>query len=225
MSWGERFLIEGGHLWVLVNGTWIDLGEVVGGPGQPGAPGQSITIVEQYINDEGNTVIVFSDGTEVIVNKGICETCGLGSSVGGSSELITGSSALLAGSSLLGSSVDDDDDNGTATGSSDARCVQAATTVGIPLLALLPIGLATQVNIPGLSPMVANAQAQLQSFNTDIQQQSGIYDPNTSNFMAQVNAELQKHGATVGQAVGAAALIAIGGLVGKYLYDSCVPRG
>ena len=163
---GERFLIEGGHLWVLVNGTWIDLGEVVGGPGQPGAPGQSITIVEQYIND-----------------------------------------------------------NGTATGSSDARCVQAATTVGIPLLALLPIGLATQVNIPGLSPMVANAQAQLQSFNTDIQQQSGIHDPNTSRFMAQVNAELQKHGATVGQAVGAAALIAIGGLVGKYLYDSCVPRG
>ncbi|HKM25487.1 MAG TPA: hypothetical protein VJY40_07610 [Corynebacterium sp.] len=68
---------------MLVNGTWIDLGEVVGGPGQPGAPGQSITIVEQYINDEGNTVIVFSDGTEVIVNKGTCETCGLGSSVGG----------------------------------------------------------------------------------------------------------------------------------------------
>ena len=150
---------------------------------------------------------------------------------------MAGSSALLTGSSaLLGSSVDDEGDesssfpgssaDGTGQGgSSDARCVQAAATVGIPLLALLPIGLATQVNIPGLSPLVANAQAQLQSFNTDIQQQSGIHDPNTANFMAQVNAELQKHGATVGQAVGAAALLTIGGLVGKYLYDSCVPRG
>ena len=79
------------------------------------------------------------------------------------------------------------------------------------------------MNIPGLSPLVADAQAQLQSFNTDLQQQSGIHDEQTANFMAQVNAELQKNGGVRGKAVGAAALIAIGGLVGKDLYDSCVP--
>jgi len=209
-----------------------NLGNVKGEPGAPGQDGISIVKTE-IIN--GELWITYSDGREENVGKVIGEDGKDG--IDGSSAIVAGSSALLTGSSaLLGSSVDDEGDesssfpgssaDGTGQGgSSDARCVQAAATVGIPLLALLPIGLATQVNIPGLSPLVANAQAQLQSFNTDIQQQSGIHDPNTANFMAQVNAELQKHGATVGQAVGAAALLTIGGLVGKYLYDSCVPRG
>lgn len=207
----QRYEIrDDNHLWALINGEWVDLGEVVGPAGEDGAPGESVTIVNQYIDDNGNTVIEFSDGTAVTVNKGECAACS-GSSMGGSSD----SEDDTEGSSLPA---------GSSNGSSDARCVQAAATVGIPLLALIPIGLATQVNIPGLSPLVADAQAQLQSINTDLQQQSGIYDDETARLIAQINAELEKNGGAIGQAVGAAAVIAIGGLVGKYLYDNCVPR-
>lgn len=161
----------------------------------------------QCIDESGNTIIEFSDGTVVTVNKGECAACGGSSGIG--------SSDGTEGSSLT---------RGPSSSSSDARCVQAAATVGLPLLALIPIGIATQVNIPGLSPLVADAQAQLQRINTDLQQQSGIYDEETARLIAQINAELENDGGAIGQAVGAAAVIAIGGLVGKYLYDNCVPR-
>lgn len=201
---------------------------------------------------EGSSVEGEAGSGEGSAIDGSAEAAG-SAALGGSAALLGGSSALIGssalgsaalgssalGSALPGSSVEGDvDGEGSALpgssvdgavngrgGSSDARCVQAAATVGIPLLALLPIGLATQMHIPGLSPLVADAQAQLQAVNTDLQQQSGIHDETTANFMAQVNAELQKHGTTVGQAVGAAALIAIGGLAGKHIYDNCVPRG
>lgn len=194
---------EDGDLIVeLVSGLEINLGEVVTPGVEPGLIGGDgkVTIVDQTVNEAGNTEYTFSDGTTLEVKKPctVCETDG--------------------GSSLPGSS------SGSSGSSTSDRCVQAAATVGIPLLALLPIGLATQVNIPGLSPLVADAQAQLQSFNTNLQQQSGFHDPAIAEFAAQLNAQLQQNGGVIGKAVGAAALIAIGGLVGKYLYDSCVPR-
>lgn len=79
------------------------------------------------------------------------------------------------------------------------------------------------MNIPGLSPLVASAQAELQNFNTNLQQQSGIYDPNTANFMAQVNAELNKSGVNIGQVAGAAVLLTVGGLARKHVVDNCLP--
>lgn len=201
----EEYEIREGNLWVKINGTWTDLGTVVGPAGETGAPGASVKIVNQSIDSDGNTVIEFSDGTSVTVSKGECASCGQSSGA----DFID-----LGGSSIF---------EGSGEGSSDARCVQAAATVGIPLLALIPIGLATQFNIPGLSPMVADAQAQLQDFNTSLQQQSGIFNEETSRFMAQANAELKKFGADLGQAAGVAAAIAVVGLIGLYLYDNCAP--
>lgn len=113
--------------------------------------------------------------------------------------------------------------SGSSGSSNNPRCTAAIATVGIPLLALSPLALAAQVNIPGLSPLVASAQAELQNFNTNLQQQSGIYDPNTANFMAQVNAELGKSGVNIGQVAGAAVLLTVGGLALKHVVDNCLP--
>ncbi|MDO5668471.1 MAG: Rib/alpha-like domain-containing protein [Corynebacterium sp.] len=201
---------DGAPEWATLNPD----GTITVTPGEDVLPGYYTIPVE--ITDADGNVRILPAIVEVVEKEQEVPPVP-GGSDGGSSDGSDGGSSG-PGSSLPGSS------SGSSGSSVTDRCVQAAATVGIPLLALLPIGLATQVNIPGLSPLVADAQSQLQNFNTDLQQQAGIHDPATANFMNQVNAELQKHGGVVGKAVGAAALIAIGGLVGKYLYDNCVPR-
>lgn len=151
------------------------LGDVKKGSGFAAQVGGDVG--ENGVRGSLRTTGTFVPGQETVEDCG----SGTGSSVDGSSgSSLAGSSALLAGSSkggenggngdgsgsssLPGSSLgssgseNDGENGGTTGGSSDVRCVQAAATVGIPLLALLPIGLATQVNIPGLTPLVADAQ-------------------------------------------------------------------
>ena len=75
---------------------------------------------------------------------------------------------------------------GLSSGSSNVdwkRCVPAAAGVGIPLLFLLPIGLASQMNIPGFSPLVKQVSAQIDGINRQLgaqnaalQKQLGIYN-------------------------------------------------
>lgn len=50
------------------------------------------------------------------------------------------------------------------------KCVATSLGFGLPLLALIPLGLASQMEIPGLSVVVGQANAQLQAANTQIHQ-------------------------------------------------------
>ncbi|WP_421628658.1 Ig domain-containing protein [Corynebacterium pseudogenitalium] len=105
------------------------------------------------------------------------------------------------------------------------RCAASAVGFGLPLIALLPLGLASQIQIPGLSDFAAQASAQLQAANTRIQQQAGIFNPDMAKQVEQINAQLRTVGADLGMVVGGIALIAAGILAGTVIYDNCKPGG
>ncbi len=105
------------------------------------------------------------------------------------------------------------------------KCAATAVGFGLPLLALIPIGLATQMQIPGLSDFVAQANAQIQAANTQIQQQAGLFNPQLAAQVDAVNQQLGKFGADVATVAGGLALIAAGILAGTLIYDNCSPNG
>lgn len=94
----------------------------------------------------------------------------------------------------------------TAPGSSvNGTCVAAAGGLSAAALLALPLALATQVNVPGLTPMVEQAEDEVKEINNRLQQATGIHDPQLARLAEELNL-----GAIVG---GAAALAALLGLV------------
>ena len=105
------------------------------------------------------------------------------------------------------------------------KCVATSLGFGLPLLALIPLGLATQMEIPGLSNVVADANAQLQAANTRIQQQLGLFNPEIAAQVDAANRQLAQFGTDIGTVAGGLALIAAGILAGTLIYDNCSPNG
>ena len=105
------------------------------------------------------------------------------------------------------------------------KCVASAVGFGLPLIALLPLGLASQIQIPVLSDVAAQVDAQLQAVNTRIQQQAGIFNPEMARQAEQINAQLRTVGADLGMVAAGIVLIAAGILAGTVIYDNCNPNG
>ncbi|PLA37990.1 hypothetical protein CYJ46_05550 [Corynebacterium coyleae] len=105
------------------------------------------------------------------------------------------------------------------------KCVATSVGFGLPLIALLPIGLATQIQIPGLSEFVAQANAQIQNANTQIQQQLGIFNPQLAAQVEAINGQLGQYGTDLATVAAGLALIAAGILAGTIIYDNCSPKG
>ena len=110
------------------------------------------------------------------------------------------------------------------------RCAPAAAGVGIPLLFLLPIGLASQMNIPGFSPLVKQVSAQIDGINRQLgaqnaalQKQLGIYNGPLARQANQINVMLQKSEA--GRVGGGIALAAAGVLALGLVANACSPNG
>ena len=123
--------------------------------------------------------------------------------------------------------VEDGDKNKTeaTVGIDTGKCVATSLGFGLPLLALIPLGLATQMEIPGLSNVVADANAQLQAANTQIQQQLGLFNPEIAAQVDAANRQLAQFGADLGTVAAGLALIAAGILAGTLIYDNCSPEG
>ncbi|AIJ34260.1 hypothetical protein [Corynebacterium imitans] len=103
------------------------------------------------------------------------------------------------------------------------KCIASAVGFGLPLLALIPIGLATQLTIPGLTDFVENVSMDIERANAQIQKNLGMFNPETAQALSQMNAQLRKAGfdlATVGAGL---AVIAAGILAGTIIYDNCAP--
>ena len=110
----------------------------------------------------------------------------------------------------------DPKDNGFDTG----KCVASAVGFGLPLIALLPLGLASQIQIPVLSDVAAQVDAQLKTVNTRIQQQAGVFNPEMARQAEQINAQLRAVGADLGMVAAGIVLIAAGILAGTVIYDN-----
>ena len=105
------------------------------------------------------------------------------------------------------------------------KCVATSVGFGLPLIALLPIGLATQLEIPGLSDIAAQTNAQIQNFNTQMQRQLGVFNPQMASQVDAINSQLARYGTDIGTVLGGLALIAAGILAGTIIYDNCSPNG
>ncbi|PAJ70790.1 hypothetical protein, partial [Corynebacterium hadale] len=105
------------------------------------------------------------------------------------------------------------------------KCAASAVGFGLPLLALIPVGLATQMSIPGVSEFVENTSKEIERANAQIQQNLGMFNPQTAQALSQMNEQLRKAGfdlATVGAGI---AVIAAGIIAGTIIYDNCAPGG
>ena len=110
------------------------------------------------------------------------------------------------------------------------RCAPAAAGVGLPLLFLLPIGLASQMNIPGFSPLVKQVSAQIDGINRQLGQQNvalqkqlGIYNGPLAKQASQIDMMLKKVSPEAGRIGGGVVLAAAGALALGLLINSCAP--
>ncbi|MDY3126509.1 MAG: hypothetical protein SOW59_00045 [Corynebacterium sp.] len=109
--------------------------------------------------------------------------------------------------------IDDGNTVAAETGSAQ-RCDAASSSKAIlPLFLLIPLGLATQVKIPGL----AGFQEQIAVANSQIQQRFGVYD----DQLAGIAASLKLPSVKVSEAASGVALVAAGVLALGYALASC----
>ncbi|WKD59241.1 thrombospondin type 3 repeat-containing protein [Corynebacterium caspium] len=122
--------------------------------------------------------------------------------------------------------------DGPKTGTHIApQCIAATTTTAIPLILLLPLGLALQLRIPGLEPLerivaeqVSNFNRQIEQANAGLQQQLGIYNGPGAQHAKQLNDTLQQLGPVAAKIIGGIALAASGVLAVTWLATACTPK-
>lgn len=104
-----------------------------------------------------------------------------------------------------------------------SRCLAAGVGFGVPLLALIPLGIATQTAIPGLSDVADQIARQLEDANTQLQQQLGILNPALAKQASEINAQLRKARLNLASVAAGLALVAAGITAGVIVYDACTP--
>ena len=105
------------------------------------------------------------------------------------------------------------DDKGTDTGSSaklGEKCVPTLLGWGIPLLALIPLSIATQASVPGLENIQNQVSEQIRRANTELQKQLGVMNPEMAKLAADLNDQYGRAARNVAVlALGIAALSSI----------------
>lgn len=106
--------------------------------------------------------------------------------------------------------------------SSESKCTGAIVAVAAPLLLLIPLGILTQVRIPGLEALQAQISDAIRDTNAHIQEGLGIYDEERAKRAASINDALAVvNPQTIGLAAGSLALIAAGLIVGDAVLRAC----
>ncbi|OIR43509.1 hypothetical protein BJP06_05895 [Corynebacterium sp. NML120713] len=112
--------------------------------------------------------------------------------------------------------------NQNNAGSSDGKCIASLVGIASPLLLLIPLGILSQVRVPGLEGIQGKLNAAVREANDRIQRGLGIYDRDRAeraagiqNAFSAVNPEL------VGLAAGALGTITAGLLIVDAVLRSC----
>lgn len=181
------------------NGNWYiggeDTGVKAGCNCAPGKDGESITIADQGLTDEGDVWLLFSDGTRVVIPSGK------------DAETTPDEQGI------------EETDQASASSSANERCLPAALLAGAPLLLLLPLGVVSQLDLP----IARQFNAQLAAANTEIQKSLGIFNQNNARSASAFNGQLAQFGQVGGMVGGALIGIAVLGLLAKYFVDNCAP--
>ena len=198
--------------------TWDDFVKQFDGIANPSATG-TITLdgVEDPLTGEAKFELVGQDGRSILDPNGDFDGDGVSNR-----DEIEGESNPLDVNSTPSEGQDAPEKPGL-TDDERKRCIATSVGFGLPLLALIPLGLATQLEIPGLTEVVSQANAQLQAANTQIQQQLGVFNPQVAMQVDAINEQLGQFGLDVAKVAGGLALIAAGILTGTIIYDNCTP--
>ena len=201
--------------------TWDDFVKQFDGIANPSATG-TITLdgVEDPLTGEAKFELVGQDGRSILDPNGDFDGDGVSNR-----DEIEGESNPLDADSTPSEGQDAPEKPGKPglTDDERKRCIATSVGFGLPLLALIPVGLATQLEIPGLTDVVEQANAQLQAANTQIQQQLGVFNPQVAMQVDAINEQLGQFGLDVAKVAGGLALIAAGILTGTIIYDNCTP--
>ena len=103
------------------------------------------------------------------------------------------------------------------------RCIATGVGFGLPLLALIPIAIGSQVNLPWVDEFSQQAHSALQDFNTQLQQKTGLYNPDVAQQVDSINRQLQAFGREHGTLIGGAGAVAVAALVVTLLWKNCTP--
>ena len=107
-------------------------------------------------------------------------------------------------------------------GSSDPKCIASLVGLASPLLLLIPLGVLSQVNIPGLEGVRGQLNAAIQDANDRIQQGLGIYDRDRASRAAGVQGAFAvENSQMIGVAAGALGVITAGLLIGDAVLRAC----
>ena len=105
------------------------------------------------------------------------------------------------------------------------RCIAVSVGFGLPLIALVPIGLALSASIPGLTPVVEQVSNQIQRVNSELQRQLGVFNPEAARMSAQLDATLRQFGLGTAQVGSALAALVIGITAAASIASACTPGG
>ena len=207
--------------------TWDDFVKQFDGIANPSATG-TITLdgVEDPLTGEAKFELVGQDGRSILDPNGDFDGDGVSNrdEIEGESNPLDSDSTPSEGQDVSETPAPEPEKPGL-TEDERKRCIATSVGFGLPLLALIPLGLATQLEIPGLTEVVSQANAQLQAANTSLQQQLGVFNPQVAMQVETINEQLGQFGLDVAKVAGGLALIAAGILTGTIIYDNCTPGG
>ncbi len=104
------------------------------------------------------------------------------------------------------------------------RCAAALAGVGLPLAALVPLGLGSKVQLPGVNNLSAQLNAQARNLNNDIQRGIGVHDPRLSQQAAQLDNQLKALGADLGPVGAGAGTVALSAAALGAIAYACSPQ-
>lgn len=167
-------------------------------------------------NADGNTGSSLEGTGSSLADSGFATEGALSSNDG------SGSSIEGAGSSAEG--------QGTLTGSSQesglpGKCKVALLGLGVPLLALIPVALVSQLALSGASQLGDQLGAQIRQANSAIQSQVGLLNPQVASQVEAANAALKQFGLTAGSAALAVAGAGVGLTLLAGVLAACLGNG
>lgn len=106
-------------------------------------------------------------------------------------------------------------------GSSNPACIGAISLLSLPLLLAIPVGILSQVKIPGFEHIHGQLNAAIQQANTEIQRGLGIFDNNRAGAAANVNAAAGQIAPLLGAGAAAVGALAVIAGVGAGVVHAC----
>ena len=106
-------------------------------------------------------------------------------------------------------------------GSSNPACVGAISLLSLPLLLAIPVGILSQVQVPGFEHVSAQLNAAIQEANTQLQKGLGVFNENQAGAAAGVDAAAAQVAPLIGAGAAAVASIAVIAGVGAGVLHAC----